>query len=108
MTQHDFCRVLLRLVMEDVRKHTTVRQRRRAWAHRVGLGRDGYEFHGPDNFYWHGRADCLWHARVNGWTRWLEIQGAINVINKARGVDTPLADEPGGDNLAERAYFGEL
>lgn len=73
MSEHDFCRHLLGLVMEDVRDHTTVEQRKAAWAWKDGTG--NVEFHGPGDFYWHGEECCLWAARSNGWSAWLAKNG---------------------------------
>lgn len=65
----DFCRTLLSLAMEDVRKVTTAQQRKDVWVYRCM--RDHWEFHGPDDFYWHGSADNAYDARAKGWHAWL-------------------------------------
>lgn len=69
--QHDFCRTLLKVTMDDVRAETTVEQRRDAWAYGPFIG-DTYEWHGPGNHYWHGSACCKWYARAQGWQSWLD------------------------------------
>lgn len=68
-----FCREMLKSVMIDVRKHTTVEERKSAWVYctqRHG-GNNQFEFHGPNDFYWHGRADNAANARAKGWEAWL-------------------------------------
>jgi len=53
-----FCRKLLNNVMEDIRKLTTIEERKTAYTHHFGSG--DWEFYGPNNFYWHGEADkCI-------------------------------------------------
>jgi hypothetical protein len=65
VSDHTFCRTaVLRFTMIDVRKRTTVAERKAAWAYRSGLIDDQAEFHGPGDFYWHGRAHCLYEARA--------------------------------------------
>ena len=78
MTEHEFCRTLLALTMETVRKHTTTSQRQQAWTYRStwGAGNHRLEFHGPDGYHWWGRECCLWAARSNGWDSWLESIGS--------------------------------
>jgi hypothetical protein len=70
---HPFCNHLLKEVMKDVRKHTTVEQRKAAWVYRYP--RHTYEFQGPDKFYWYGSADCRHDAFANGWMAWLREKG---------------------------------
>ena len=74
MTDHTFCRSLLRATMEAVKEATTPDQRREAWGYKYD-GSQQVEFHGPAKFYWHGRGCCVWHARHQGWTAWLDNQG---------------------------------
>ena len=57
--------------MKDVRKHTTVEERKRAYVMEVSLGHKSYAFYGPEDFYWYGQACCAWHARFNGWHAWM-------------------------------------
>lgn len=68
-----FCRSLLAQVMPDVKKATTVEQRKAAWTYHFGHGH--WEFHGPDGFYWHGSADNAYDARFHGWHAWLAKNG---------------------------------
>jgi hypothetical protein len=75
VSDHTFCRTVLRFTMIDVRKRTTVAERKAAWAYRSGLIDDQAEFHGPGDFYWHGRAHCLYEARAKGWAAWLQEKG---------------------------------
>lgn len=70
MSDHDFCRTLLTVVLRDVRKHTTPQQRRASWAYRYNT-LNTVEFHGPDSFYWSGEGCCLWAAKATGWQKWL-------------------------------------
>ena len=73
---HEFCRMMLKQTMEDVRQHSTVEQRKGAWAWADPTRRDHYEWHGPDSkVNWHGTADCKWDASQKGWSRWLEEMG---------------------------------
>lgn len=65
-----FSRLMLSSVMEDVRKATTVEQRKSVWTYHFGSGH--WEFHGPDGFYWHGEADSAYDARAKGWSAWLD------------------------------------
>lgn len=75
MSDHDFCRSILRETMVGVRQVTTVAERKAAWAWRSDLLSRSGEFHGPDDFYWHGNSCCLWHAKSQGWTVWLQSKG---------------------------------
>jgi len=68
---HRICRLLLKIVMQDVVKYTTVAQRKAAWGHKTS-GIRTVEFHGPDGFYWTGQGCCLWATKANGWMAWLE------------------------------------
>lgn len=65
-----FCRILLRGVMDDVKKHTTAETRKAAWVYH--FNGDTWEFHGPNGFYWHGSADNAYDARAQGWQSWLD------------------------------------
>jgi len=87
MSDHDFCRELLTATMILVREHTTVEQRRDAWAIKV-INQN--EFHGPDGFYHHSRSCCLWCARVDGWNAWLNQLPHHITIN-----GTPLCEYAG-------------
>lgn len=75
MSDHDFCQVLLSLTMEEVRKHTTVAERKAAWTYKFETLGASVEFHGPDSFYWHGDGCCLWSARIDGWNAWMKSKG---------------------------------
>jgi len=66
----EFERQLLKAVMVDVRKVTTVEQRKGVETYH--FMRDHWEFHGPDGFYWNGSAETGWGARYHGWTAWLK------------------------------------
>jgi len=69
---HEFCRLYLKEVMQDVRQHTTAKERKQVWTHKTGLGSTPrYEFHGPNGYYWYGQADCALHARAEGWQAWM-------------------------------------
>ena len=63
-----FCRKLLALTMQDIRKVTTAAERKGAWVY--GYGSDNWEFHGPDGFYWWGYAANAYDARSKGWSAW--------------------------------------
>jgi len=69
---HSFCRKLLKATLEEVRKHLTPEQIKKAWAHKHCMGK--YEFHGPDGFFIGSvsGADCIWSAKAEGWQKWLE------------------------------------
>lgn len=72
MADHTFCRMSLAQVMPEVKKVTTVQERKDAWAY-IFESCDGHgEFHGPNKFYWHGSACCKWISRYYGWSAWLE------------------------------------
>jgi hypothetical protein len=64
-----FCRALLSMVMEDVKKVTTAEERKSVWTYHHM--RDHWEFHGPRGFYWHGSADGGYDARAKGWHAFL-------------------------------------
>lgn len=68
---HVFCRLLLKVIMDDVRLLVPVEQRKKAWTYKHGSVNPTYEFHGPRDFYWYGQAHCKWHARAEGWTAYL-------------------------------------
>ncbi len=68
-----FSRTFLSMTMEDVKKHTTVAERKAAWVY--GFGRQSWEFHGPNDYYWNGRADNAYDARAKGWAAWLIDRG---------------------------------
>lgn len=73
-----FCRALLSTVMEDVRKYTTVEERKEAWTYHFDLRKGAWEFHGPNGFYWYGDADNAYHARYQGWCAYL---ASIDVVD---------------------------
>lgn len=78
MNGHLFCRELLKLTMNDVRKAYSPEEIRRAWA--WGDGRSGrrrsFEFHGPNGEYEYNlrAADCKWSAMAEGWQRVLDAR----------------------------------
>jgi len=78
MDDHVFCRAHLRMVMAEVKKHTTAEERKAAHAWRSGGGRgsmgDNCDFNGPGGFYWWGRKCCVWSARAHGWEAYLDKQ----------------------------------
>lgn len=68
------CRTILKDVMVDVRKHTTVTQRGVASTYRTSFG--DYSFYGPGDFIMHSASQCCaYAARANGWSQYLEDQG---------------------------------
>jgi hypothetical protein len=70
MSDHDFCRLLLKHTRDDL----TSEQRKRlvgAWSYTYNDGCG--ELHVPkDGFYWYGSACCAWAARTNGINDWLQ------------------------------------
>lgn len=70
MNGHDFCRAMLRGVMEEVVKVTTVEERKASWAYKYDDGRT-VEFHAPLGYYYHGQGCCKWTAKADGWSEWL-------------------------------------
>lgn len=72
MNNHDFCRAILRDVMEEVKKEFDPHEIKAAWV--WSDGRDNFEFHGPRGFYCHNlrMTDCLWSAKANGWQKQLD------------------------------------
>ncbi len=70
---HTFCRLLLKEVMKDVRKHVSKEDIDASWAYKSSTGT--FEFHGPNEFYWYGQADCKWHAKALGWEAYLRENG---------------------------------
>lgn len=79
MSDHAFCRGLLRQVMSDVRKYVPVAARKKSWAYKFD-GFDTVEFHGPNEFYWHGQGCCKWHARYAGWCAYLAHLGVAGYV----------------------------
>jgi len=71
MSDHDFCRLLLKTTRDDL----TSEQRKRlvgAWSYRYNWC-DNVEFHVPkDDFHWNGSADCAYDARTQGINAWLQ------------------------------------
>jgi len=68
-----FTQTFLRLIMKQVRQHTTPEQRKKTWVYK--LNDDHFEFHGPEDFYWHGTAGDKYDARAKGWSAWLSAKG---------------------------------
>lgn len=70
-----FGRNLLKEVMDDVRKHTTVLQRKSVWTYNFGSGNWEAQSTGKNAVtpnYWSGRASNAYEARANFWMQWLE------------------------------------
>jgi hypothetical protein len=73
MSNHDFCRLLLKTTRDDL----TSEQRKRlvgSWSYmyRWGSAASSGEWHGPDGYYWHGSACCAYEARTHGINAWLQ------------------------------------
>lgn len=102
MGDHDFCRMLLTDFMVDVRRFTTVAERKAAWVYRTnggGGGSDWFEFHGPDGFYFScGKAECKWSARFEGWMEFLKARKpeAWAILEAEAAAEDPNA-KPGDD-----------
>ena len=77
ITEHTFCRLLLKEVMKYVRKYVSKEDIKRAYPWKPSSFNGTFEFHGPDAFYWSGQSCCLWHAKVQGWTSYLKKIGII-------------------------------
>lgn len=69
-----FCRLYLKIVMEDVRKHVPKEDIKKSWGWSDRCG--GFEFHGPDGFYWYGSASNMNEAKASGWMAYLTKIGA--------------------------------
>jgi hypothetical protein len=97
-----FCRSLLSLVLQDIRKVTTTQERKDAWV--INVGRDHWEFHGPalqpnplrdhsrpaiSPYYWHGSADNAADARAKGWSKWWAALLDNHAALRARLERTP-------------------
>jgi len=68
--EHNFCRIFLAQVMEDVKKKLDKETIKKASWHHSTL------FHGEgefwlDDFYWHGHACCRWMAKAEGFAKYL-------------------------------------
>ncbi len=69
MSDHSFCKALLRTVRSDL---TSAQRTRLVGAWSYMYERQG-EFQVPkDDFYWHGSAHCAFDARQQGISAWLE------------------------------------
>lgn len=75
MSDHDFCRLLLKTTRDDL----TSEQRKRlvgAWSYTYSgntRAQSQGEYHVPkDDYYWHGAACCAYHSRTQGISAWLE------------------------------------
>jgi hypothetical protein len=78
MSDHNFCRKMLTLTMQDVRKHYSPEQIKKASVHvSRGLGPNpNGEFYGPNQEYIHiGSCCCAWDARAKGWSRQMKQDG---------------------------------
>lgn len=74
----EFTRILLKNVMQIVRKHTTVEQQKSVWVYH--FGRDDYEAqstgkHAVKPNRWYGSASTAYEARANFWSQWLDKKG---------------------------------
>ena len=78
---HDFCRLLLKDVMKDVRKHVSVKDRKKSW---VWETFGSYEFHGPNDFYTVCKGDCKWSAKADGWIQYLESIGVELEVEESK------------------------
>ena len=69
----EFCRVLYRQIMEDVRREVPPEIVKEAWVYNFHDGR--FEFQIPSqDFYWYGQADNAWDAKTKGWESYLSRQ----------------------------------
>jgi hypothetical protein len=85
MSEHSYCRILLKEVMVEVRKRFSAEEIRSAWAWDVSGGRkQQFEFHGPNGHYDHDVrvADCKWSAAAGGWQSLLDKTDAKGVSNE--------------------------
>ena len=74
MTNHAFCKQLLKETLVDVEKIIAHESIKAAWA----IGSKGrYEFFGPDRFHAYVKADCIVHAKANGWSEYLQSKGLV-------------------------------
>lgn len=80
-TDVEFCRLLLKLVLGDVRKHDSSVRPLDAWVWKFSSNH--WEFHYGE-FYWHGSASNAYEARCNGWTLWLARVGASGYSNEEK------------------------
>ena len=71
MSEHDFCRGLLKVVRSDLTREQK-QKLRGTWGYVFEGFNDHGEWHGPDGFYWHGSACCVYAARAHGIQAWLE------------------------------------
>jgi len=76
ITEHTYCRLLLKEMMKEVKKHVSKEEIKEAYAWKTSAF-IAPGFHGPNGFYWHGQACCLWYAKVQGWTAYLKKIGII-------------------------------
>jgi len=68
-SEHEFCRLLLKQVMKEVKKAVPdAQERKKAWAYNYKNGQ--VEFHFGE-FYWNGRGCCTWEAKAKGWEAYL-------------------------------------
>jgi len=102
MGSHAYCRTLLKLVMEDVKKNVAPEIIREAWALRYrGVsrlsGRQMAALQIPSvDFYWYGQGCCTWYAKVKGWTEYLAKLGVegytLDELEERAQVDADRED----------------
>ena len=81
MTNHAFCRCLLKSVMEEVRKHFNKEFIKKAWGYKYSNDHH-VEFHinskepgKQAEFYWYGQGCCVWYAKAEGWMSYMDKMG---------------------------------
>ena len=73
-----FTRILLKNVMQTVRKYTTVEQRKTVWTIKMGRGEYEAQSTGINKVvpsYWYGSASTAYEARAKFWMQWLDKKG---------------------------------
>jgi len=69
-----FNRSILSEVMEAVREHTTVDERKAAQGFIYPGTSAKAKFHGPEGFHWRGSAASITEAKTHGWRAWLKMK----------------------------------
>lgn len=70
---HEFCRLMLKDIMEEVSLHVPPEIIREAWAYR---DKDYIEFQIPSQkFFWYGQGCCKAWAKYKGWESYLNKLG---------------------------------
>lgn len=89
---HTFCRLHLKVVMEDVRERMLPETIRTAWAYRYSFG-GSVDFHigecpeVPEGYNWHGAGCCAWIAKAYGWSAFLEQLDEKAKEEKEKGIE---------------------